>query len=64
MQTNELYVLWMLIFKKIDLSNFNANNVTDMSYMFYDCSSLSILYLSNFNTDNVIYISDIFYECI
>ena len=24
----------------IDLSNFNTNNVTDMGYMFYGCSSL------------------------
>ena len=24
----------------IDLSNFNTNNVTDMGYMFYKCSSL------------------------
>ena len=37
----------------IDLSNFNTNNVTDMSLMFYKCSSLKELNLNNFNTNNV-----------
>ena len=37
----------------IDLSNFNTNNVKDMSYMFDGCSSLTSLNLSNFNTNNV-----------
>ena len=29
--------------KKIDLSNFNTQNVRNMSYMFYGCNSLKIL---------------------
>jgi len=37
----------------LDLSNFNTNNVKDMSYMFCYCSSLTSLNLSNFNTNNV-----------
>ena len=37
----------------INLSNFNTNNVTDMSDMFRNCSSLTSLNLSNFNTNNV-----------
>ena len=45
----------------LNLSNFNTNNVTDMSYMFYKCSSLTSLNLSNFNTNNVIDMKDIFY---
>ena len=35
------------------LKNFNTNNVTDMSYMFSECSSLKELNLNNFNTNNV-----------
>ena len=31
----------------IDLSNFNTQNVTNMSYMFYKCSSLTNINLSN-----------------
>ena len=34
----------------LNLSNFNTNNVTDMSGMFYECSSLASLNLFNFNT--------------
>ena len=37
----------------INLSNFNTNNVTSISYMFSNCSSLTSLNLSNFNTNNV-----------
>ena len=39
--------------KELNLSNFNTNNVTDMSQMFYECSSLKELNLSDFNTNNV-----------
>ena len=38
---------------KLDLSNLNTQNVTDMSYMFYYCNSLVDLNLSNFITQNV-----------
>ena len=37
----------------INLSNFNTNNVTDMSGMFSGCKSLTNINLSNFNTNNV-----------
>ena len=33
--------------------NFNTQNVTDMDYMFRECSSLTSLDVSNFNTQNV-----------
>ena len=39
--------------KELNLSNFNTNNVTDMSWMFFKCSSLKELNISNFNTNNV-----------
>ena len=45
----------------IDLSNFNAQNVTNMSFMFYKCSSLTNIDLSNFNTQNVTDMSFMFY---
>ena len=31
----------------LDLSNFNTNNVINMSYIFYNCSKLTSLDLSN-----------------
>ena len=37
----------------LNLSNFNTNNVNDMSEMFSSCSSMNFLNLSNFNTSNV-----------
>ena len=49
--------------KELDLSNFNTNNVTNMSYMFSSCSSLKDLNLSNFNTNNVTYMSGMFDRC-
>ena len=44
----------------LNLSNFNTNNVTNMSSMFYDCSSLTSLNLSNFNTNNVTNMENMF----
>ena len=43
--------------------NFNTSNVTDMSLMFYYCSSLTSLNLSNFNTSNVTNMRRMFYLC-
>jgi len=48
---------------KIDLSNFNTQNVTDMWGMFYNCSSLTNINLSNFNTQNVTDMGNMFYNC-
>ena len=39
--------------RNLDLSDFNTENVEDMSYMFFGCSSLTYLNLSNFNTAKV-----------
>ena len=47
----------------INLSNFNTQNVTDMSGMFYNCSSLTNINLSNFNTQNVTNMSYMFRNC-
>ncbi len=48
----------------IDLGdNFNTSNVTDMSQMFYYCSSLTSLNLSNLNTANVTKMREMFRYC-
>ena len=47
----------------LNLSNFNTNNVTNMSYMFYKCFSLKELNLTNFNTNNVTNMSFMFFGC-
>ena len=47
----------------LNLSNFNTNNVTKMSFMFNECSSLISLNLSNFNTNNVTNMYAMFNEC-
>ncbi len=51
----------MFFFNFYNLSNFNTNNVINMSYMFFHCSSLTSLNLSNFNTNNVTNMNDMFY---
>jgi surface protein len=47
----------------INLSNFNTQNVTNMSWMFGGCSSLTNINLSNFNTQNVTNMSLMFGGC-
>ena len=49
---------------KIDLSNFNGENITDMTGMFYRCLSLKNINFSNFNTKNVTNMNYMFYGCI
>jgi surface protein len=45
------------------ISNLNTEYVTNMSFMFYECSSLTNLDVSGFKTDNVTNMSFMFYEC-
>ena len=49
--------------KELNLTNFNTNQVYDMSWMFSGCSSLKELNLANFNTDNVDNMLTMFYGC-
>ena len=49
--------------KIIDVSGLNTSNVTDMSYMFTNCSSLTSLDVSNFDTSNVTNMRQLFYNC-
>ena len=49
---------------KLDLSKWNTNNVTNMSYFFYKCSSLSSLPdISKWNTNNVTNMYSLFSGC-
>ena len=50
--------------KELNFSNFNTNNVTDMSCMFCECSSLIDINLYSFNTNNVTNMSYMFYGCL
>ena len=43
--------------------NFATDNVTNMSYMFYNCSSLKSLDLSSFKTHNLLNMSAMFSTC-
>ena len=45
------------------LSNFNTDNVNDMIWMFFKCSSLTSLTLYFFNTNNVNNMNGIFCNC-
>ena len=53
--------------KSIDLSNFRCDNVTDTSYLFFNCDNLETITLynanSNFNTENVTDMSNMFSYC-
>ena len=49
--------------KDLNLSNFNTQNVTNMSWMFSGCESLKDLNLSNFNTQNVTDMFCMFSDC-
>ena len=49
--------------KSIDLSLFNTQNVTNMSYMFCNCNNLNTINFSSFNTQNVTSMNNMFYNC-
>ena len=48
---------------KLNLSNFNTQNVNTKQYMFYHCNLLISLDLSNFNTKNVTNMNFMFSNC-
>ena len=48
---------------KLDFSNFNTQDVTDMRMMFEGCEGLTELNLSNFNTENVTNMCGMFFHC-
>ncbi|MCI8486287.1 MAG: BspA family leucine-rich repeat surface protein [Clostridia bacterium] len=59
--SNEILVCVFL--KKIDLTGFNMENVTNMKFMFYDCVSLVDLNVSNLKTSKVTDMSYMFKNC-
>ena len=48
---------------KLDLSDWDTSNVTDMSWMFSNCRGLTYIDLSKFNTSNVTNMSIMFLNC-
>ena len=48
---------------KLDLSDWNTSNVTDMSSMFSNCYALTYIDLSKFNTSNVTNMARMFSNC-
>ena len=50
--------------KELKLNHFNTDNITDMSYMFSQCSSLKeLLNLDNFDTHKVTNMGGMFSGC-
>ena len=47
----------------LEILDVDTSNVTDMSYMFKGCNSLTTLDVSSFNTSNVTDMSHMFYNC-
>ena len=47
----------------IGMEYLNTSQVTDMSYMFYDCHKMTYLDVSSFNTANVTNMKSMFYGC-
>jgi surface protein len=50
--------MWNL--KTVDVSHFDTSNVTDLSWMFLEDSSITGLDVSHFNTSNVKTLSNMF----
>ena len=53
----------MTSLRELNVSKFNTNNVNNMEYMFYGCSSLKELNVSNFNINNIFFMRSIFAGC-
>ena len=50
--------------QEVDFSYFNSDKITDMSYMFLNCSSLKkIIFPKNFKTENVTNMNSMFCNC-
>ena len=51
-------------YNRLNIKLKGINKISDMSCMFYGCSSLSSLPdISKWNINNVTYMNDMFYEC-
>ena len=47
----------------VNFSHFNSNSVSNMAFMFYECSSLVSIDLTNFDTSQTTDMEAMFYEC-
>ena len=61
--TNMSYIFNLTHLTSLDLSSFDASNVTNMRSMFEGCLNLTSLNLSNFNTSNVTTMEWMFSKC-
>ena len=61
--TNMSYMFNLTHLTSLDLSGFDASNVTSMRSMFEDCRNLTSLDLSNLNTSNVTTMEWMFSKC-
>ena len=63
-QTNSCaYLFHRYTGKSLDVKNLNTSNVTDMQYMFSECSTLTNLDLSSWDMSNVTNTNTMFYYC-
>ena len=49
--------------EEISTNNINTSNVTNMSYMFYDCGNLKAINLDDFDTSHVVTTEQMFFGC-
>lgn len=61
--TSMKQILYSANIEKVDLSEWDTSNCTDMSYMFYYASNLQDVNLSSFNTSKVTNMSYMFSNC-
>ena len=59
--TNCSSMFYLIGIKKVDLSEFNSDNVIDMSKMFYYCTKLEEIIFGNLDTSNVVNMDSMFY---
>ena len=52
---------WSL--KKLDVAQWNTENVTNMEGLFYQCAELETLDIRNWNMDNVTNTQNMFFVC-
>ena len=49
--------------KEVDLSRFDASNVTSLSFMFAECESLESVDVSGFDSDKISFLDGVFWDC-
>ena len=49
--------------KRWNLNKWDVSRITDMSYMFYNLSTIEALFISDWNVSNVVNMDFMFYNC-